>query len=90
MRAILDVRIIGGRGGLAAATHEVINDEIDHGISKNSHNKADNSVENGIFGTLDAVRIAIGCSVANTADDDHDDGDSTEGKEHNVDNAFDS
>jgi len=75
---------------LAATTHEVVNDEIDHGIGKNSHDEADNSVENGIFGTLDAVRIAIGCSVANTTDDNHDDGDGAEGKEHDIDDAFDS
>ena len=75
---------------MAAATHEVINDEIDHGIGENSHNKADNSVQNGVLGALDTIGVTIRCSVANTADDDHDDGDGTEGKEHDIDDAFDS
>ena len=75
---------------MAATTHEVINDEIDHGIGKNSHDEANNSIEDGVFCTLDAIGVAIRCGIADTTDDNHDDGDSTEGEEHDVDDAFDS
>ena len=50
-------------------------DKVHNRIRQYGHNKPYNSVENGVFGGFYMSGFAIGGNIADTTDDDHEDGD---------------
>ena len=61
----------GDFGGLGA---ESVEDEIDNGVGEECDDETENSVENGVFGVGDFLAVAAGDNVADTAPNQHDDG----------------
>lgn len=68
---------------------ELYENEIDDRVGENSNDKSDDRVEDGILSARDRTTITITGRVADTTDDDHNNGDGTKDVEQNINDGFD-
>ena len=67
-----------------AGNAHAVQDEVDDGESENGNDETDDGVKDGVFGVGDLFVVAARENIAETAVDEHDDGDDADGVKDGV------